>query len=88
MMRRFCSSEDYIVKNFYRKCIAPIDDTKLLETSWKFIVDYTVLVDENTLFLDWAKYEDMRYNVKFDFEDASAFSQWLDMYRNFKIDWV
>ena len=88
MIRRFCSSEDYIVKNFYRKCIAPIDETKLLETSWKFIVDYTVLVDENTLFLDWAKYELMRYKVKFDFEDASAFAYWLDMYRNFKIDWV
>ena len=88
MMRRFCSSEDYIVKNFYRKCITPIDETKLLETSWKFIVDYIVLIDESLLLLDWAKYEFMRYKIKFDFEDSSAFAYWLDMYRNFKIDWV
>ena len=88
MISRFCSPEDYIVKNFYRKFIAPIDNSKLLETSWKFIVDYTVLTDEETLLIDWVKYESIRYKVKFNFENESAFARWLDMYRNFKIDWV
>ena len=89
MIKRFCSAEDYVAKNFYRNCIASIDENKLLETSWKFIVDYILLVDDNNLLLDWNKYENIRYKTRFDFEeDSSAFARWLDMYRNFKIDWV
>ena len=64
------------------------DVTKLFETSWKFAVDYLILVDFDTLQLDWPKYESMRYKTEFAYGDQSTFVRWLDMYRNFKIDWV
>ncbi len=86
MLSRFCNPEIYITRTFYKKYIAPIDESKLLETSWKFIRDYVILVDSNSLLFDWCKYEHSRYKI--DESTKLAFSRWLDMYRNFKIDWV
>ena len=88
MMSRWWFAEVYIARNFHEKYIAPIDETKLLETSLKFTADYLILVGGNEIFLDWAKYETLRYKAMFDFEEPNIFSYWLELYRNFKIDWV
>ena len=88
MLNRVWWPETYLNRTFYEKYIAPVDPTKLFETSWKFIADYLIFVDFNTLQLDWPKYEKMRYNPKFAYGGQDAFARWLDMYRNFKIDWV
>ena len=80
--------ETYIMRTFYEKNIAPVDETKLFETHWKFTADYLILVDFGTLQLDWPKYEWQRYKIKFNYHGQDAFVRWLDMYRNFKIDWV
>ena len=89
VMSRVRLPEIHLTRTFYEKYIAPVDDTKIYETSWKFAVDYLILVDFDTLQLDWPKYEDKRYKPEFlsDFH-GNAFARWLDMYRNFKIDWV
>ena len=77
-----------IFRSFYEKYIAPVDDSKLFETNWKFTADYLILIDFESVHLDWSKYEFMRYNQKFNYGGQGVFSRWLDMYRNFKIDWV
>ena len=89
VMSRVRLPEIHLTRTFYEKYIAPVDDTKIYETSWKFAVDYLIFVDFDTLQLDWPKYEDKRYKPEFlsDFH-GNAFARWLDMYRNFKIDWV
>ena len=87
-MNRIYWPEVYITRTFYEKYIAPIDTSKLFETSWKFTVDYLILIDFETVLLDWFKYEYVRYIPKFAFEGSYAFSRWLDMYQNFKINWV
>ena len=89
MMNRIYWAEMYLTRTFYEKYIAPIDETKLYETSWKFTADYLILIDFDTIHLDWPKYENRRYNPEFvQGFYSNAFSRWLDMYRNFKIDWV
>ena len=88
MMSRIYWAEMYLTRTFYEKYIAPVDETKLYETSWKFTADYLILVDFDTIKLDWPKYERMRYNLKLGYGDEFVFARWLDMYRNFKIDWV
>ena len=80
--------ETYIMRTFYEKNIAPVDESKLFETHWKFTADYLILVDFGTIQLDWPKYEWQRYKVKFSYHGQDAFARWLDMYRNFKIEWV
>ena len=89
VMSRVRLPEIHLTRTFYEKYIAPVDDTKIFETSWKFAVDYLIFVDFDTIQLDWPKYEDKRYKTEFlcDFH-SNAFARWLDMYRNFKIDWV
>ena len=87
-MNRIYWPEVYITRTFYEKYIAPIDATKLFETSWKFTVDYLILIDFEAIQLDWPKYEQMRYKPKFEYGYQFAFARWLDMYKNFKIDWV
>ena len=88
MMNRIYWPEVYISRTFYEKYIAPVDSTKLFETSWKFAVNYLILIDFDTINFDWPKYEEQRYKPKFKYYGQSAFARWLDMYRNFKIDWV
>lgn len=88
MMNRIYWPEMWLTRTFYEKYIAPVDATKLYETSWKFTVDYLILIDFDIIKLDWFKYEDMRYRPGFSYSNNDAFARWLDMYRNFKIDWV
>ena len=89
MVNRIYWPEMYITRTFYEKYIAPVDATKLYETSWKFTADYLILIDFNTIQLDWLKYENMRYKTEFLYGvNNNSFVRWLDMYRNFKIDWV
>ena len=77
----------YLMRTFYKEYIAPLDADKLLETSWKFTADYLILVDANAIMFDWSKYEHQRYNLRYNIGQFH-FGRWLDMYRNFKIDWV
>ncbi len=91
IMSRWVSPEIYIMKTFHEKYIAPIDKTKLLETAFKFIHDYILIIGNRPGMLDWPKYENQRYNSGdyYAIDEVNvSFSRWLDMYRNFKIDWV
>ena len=87
MMNQIVIAETYIAKTFYEEFVAPIDTDKLLETSWKFAADYLILINSENILFDWPKYEHARYNLKH-FAGQFDFARWLDMYRNFKIDWV
>lgn len=84
LARKFCFPEMYISKTFYKQYIAPIDENKLPETSWKFAADYLILIDFETILIDWFKYEHKRYLANYNIGHQSAFSRWLDIYRNFK----
>ena len=89
MIRRFETTEMFIARNFYEKHIGSIDKNKMLETSWKFTGDYLILIDWDAILLDWFKYEYRRYLLHYEYTRGQlAFARWLDMYRNFKIDWV
>lgn len=89
MMRHWCGSEKYIAQQFYKRNIAPIDESKLLETGWKFIQDYLILIDWGSILFDWPKYEDRHsYEVNAYSGGRTDFSRWLDIYRNLKIDWL
>ena len=88
LMNRNAAPEVYLTRTFYEKYIASVDPTKLYETSWKFMVDYLILIDFDMIKLDWPKYEHMRYSHGFCYGKHNAFAWWLDMYNNFKIDWV
>ena len=83
MINKFVDADMFWMKNFYRKHIAPLDETKLLETWWKFIRDYLLFVDGNALAFDWLKHEHHRYNATYDGINGTDFLQWLDLYRNF-----
>ena len=85
-MYRFCSPERYIARSFYKKYIAPIDESKFFETNWKFTRDYLILVDYSAILFDWFKYERHRYTYDIYTKGQLAFARWLDMYRNFKMD--
>ena len=75
------------IMTYYARQI--FDETKLYETSWKFTADYLILIDFDTIHLDWPKYENRRYNPEFvQGFYSNVFSRWLGMYKNFKIDWV
>ena len=86
--RRLCLPEIYISRTFYKENIAPIDEKKLPETSWMFAKDYLILIDPEAILIDWPKYKNRRYQILKNPGSQSAFSRWLDMYRNFKMDWV
>lgn len=85
MINRFVDADIFWIKNFYRKYIAPIDETTILETWLKFIRKYLLFVDSSSVFFDWAKHETFRYQTLMERTD---FSQWLDLYRHFNVDWV
>ena len=87
---RVAEVESYILRKFYTKYIGTIDRDKIMETSWKFIRDCLVIVGIRDIFLDWPKYENyMTYTVEgATYQEKMDFLQWLDMYRNFKIDWI
>lgn len=90
MMNKFNCAEIYFMKAFYSKNIAPIDTDKLLETYWKFIHDYLIIEDENTLLFDWQKYE--LYNVQSYYtriywnSGGLDHAFWLELYRNFNVN--
>ena len=88
LARKFCFPEMYITKTFYKLNIAPIDESKISETSWKFAAEYLILIDGESILFDFPKYEISRYGVMNSISNHSTFSRWLDLYRNFKIDWV
>lgn len=87
IMRRFCNVEMYIVREFYKRHIAPLDENRLLETCWKFTRDYLILVDWGSIFFEWPKQEDARRYEVFPYTGWTLnFARWFDMYRNFKDD--
>lgn len=83
MTNHFVDADIFWMKNFYRKYISPLDETKLLETWWNFIREYLLFVDTSSLIFDWPKYEDnRRYGTV---TKGMDFSQWLELYRNFNV---
>ena len=94
MMNHFEVPEIYIVKTLYKMHIAPIKAEKLLETYWKFLHDYLIIADENTLVFEWFKLDIVRFNFQSCYTRINVVSGnmdhacWLDIYRNFKIDWI
>lgn len=92
MINKFINTEIYIYKSFYQKYIAPIDTDKLLETYWKFLHDYVIILEHRELLIDWCKREERRYEIENCYRllhgSDISHAQWLDFYLNFKIDWV
>lgn len=85
-MNTFVNTDVFWMKSFYRKHIASLDETPVLETWWKFVKEYLVFVDPASVVFDWPKYEDHRsFNTV---TKGTDFSQWLDLYRNFNVDWI
>ena len=87
---RIAEAESYILRNFYNKYIGTIDKSKILKTSWKFMRDYLLIISIKDIDLDWFKYEnpetyDIRGGAHF---NEINFSRWLDLYQNFKCDWI
>lgn len=86
VINKFVYTDSFWMKNFYRNHIAPIDETTLLETWWKFIREYLIFADIGSVIFDWSKNEDQRrYGIVM---EGADFSQWLDLYRNFNVDWL
>ena len=86
IMTVFVNTDVFWMKDFYRRHFAPLDKTTLLETWWKFTQNYLIFVDPGSVIFDWPKYEDhRRYTTVV---KGTDFSQWLDLYRNFKADWI
>ena len=86
IMYRLIIPERYMFKTFYEKYIAPLDESKFLEKNWEFTGNYLILIDPEAILFDWFKYEHIRYHYEFHDKGKCAFSRWLDMYRNFKMD--
>ena len=89
MMNCFRHSEIFILTSFYKKYIGSIDPSKLLQTYWKFLRDYLIIVDEQNILLDWPKYYghgvfNGAYNAKSYYDRGLDFSRWLDIYLNYK----
>lgn len=88
--RRIHEVETHILKTFYEENIGTIDYDKFLETGWKFMRDYLVIVGLQEISLDWPKYETL-WNYSVDgglHANEIDFARWLDLYRNFKLDWI
>ena len=89
MMNRWVPPEIFIMKTFCQKYIMPVDETKLLEISLKFIRDCLILLESSAILFDWSKYEgNDRYCVLNNVNWQSSFNHWLDVYQNFKADWI
>lgn len=89
MASRWSGSEKYISQTFYKINIAPVDETKLLETTWKFIQDYLILIDWGSILFDWPKYESRHsYEINAYSGGRTDFSRWLDIYRHLNISWL
>ena len=84
LMCRLRNPEVYIARNFYEKCIGPIDDRKSFEVSWEFTRDYVILVDDEAILFENFKYENERYLLDCKTGGRLASARWLDMYKNFK----
>ena len=87
MISRWIPPEIFIMKTFCQKYIMPIDETKLLETSLVFMRNCLILLDSSVIFFDWFKYENQRYYYD-NLNWQSSFNHWLDIYKNFKVDWI
>ena len=88
-MKRMHDIESYILRRFYEENIADIDYDKFIETGWKFMRDYLIIVGIADVSLDWPKYENnWKYRTNGGLNNEIDFSRWLDLYRNFKVDWV
>ena len=85
---RLCIPEVYIARTFHEKYIGPVDPEKALEINWAFTRDYLILVDYDAILFDWFKYEFRRYTYDIYTKGQHAFARWLDMYNNFKCDWL
>lgn len=84
LYQRIHEVETHILKTFYEENIGAIDYDKFLETGWKFMRDYLVIVGVSEIRLDWPKYEEnSNYSVDGWFSNEIDFARWLDLYRNF-----
>lgn len=82
-------SEIFILRSFHEKYIGLISPEKLLQTYWKFLRDYLIIVDEINILLDWPKYHthgafNGAYNAKSYYDRGLDNARWLDIYLNYK----
>lgn len=85
MIDKFEFAEVFILKYFYHYNIAPIQPSKLLQTYWKFIRDYSIVIDLPAFIRDWPKYQhSANYAVIPYYDRGLDFARWLDIYLNYK----
>ena len=84
-MDKIETNELFILKSFYRENISPIDPSKLLQTYWKFLRDYLIIVDRETVLWEWPKNQDRTaYSVGSNYGCSLDHARWLDIYLNYK----
>ncbi|MBQ7198281.1 MAG: hypothetical protein IJS29_03360 [Selenomonadaceae bacterium] len=87
MADKFYPSEIFILKNFYRDNIAPIEPSKLLQIYWQFLKNYLIIINEADVIISWPKYNDFRnYKINSYYDYSLDFARWLDIYLNYKDD--
>lgn len=94
LQNRWNAPECYIFKTFYTTHIDTIEPSKLLQTYWKFLRDYAIVVAQSDVILNWPKYThynwDMHtlrsaYLLAFYYDRRGIeFSEWLNIYLNYK----
>ena len=85
MMNKFNPPEIFILKSFYNNHIEMIDPPKLLQTYWKFLHDYVIVVERNYFMLDWPKYQnEASYRIVPYYDRGIDYPRWLDIYLNYK----
>ena len=90
-MNKFIPAEIFIMKNFYETNIEPVEPSKLLQTYWKFLRDYLIVVDDNDILFEWLKYQYYSYSIPSYYYGVRSCSgidhiRWLDIYLNYKDD--
>ena len=86
---KFIPAETFIMKNFYNINIAPVEPSKFLQTYWKFLRDYLIVVDDNAILFEWLKYHFWAHAITSYYNGIRAcigidHARWLDIYLNHK----
>lgn len=85
---KFAPPEIFIMKTYYKRHIGDYQPSEVIETFRRFVRDYIILVDAETILIDWKKYIDKDFNTHYPsyyFINRIGLnaSSWLDIYLNF-----
>ena len=82
LMNKFNPAEVFILKNFYDNHVNPIEGSKLTQIFLKFLRDYLIVVEKDSILLDWPKYQNEESYII----GSMGSYFWLDIYLNYKAE--